>query len=159
MTANRTPFDIAVAVTSVNPTTVAAGAAIQIEYEVTNTSGTSGSYTRDFYISTEANITADDTFVNRRSFTLNGADGSLTSSNNPVPAGPAPGNYFVGIIVETGADTSPGDNNSNGLALTITAAAALADAAAGAATAMADVERGKSRKDESEPAIASEQAN
>ena len=87
----------------------------------------------------------------------------MTSSNNPVPAGLAPGNYFVGIIVgiivETAGDMSPGDNNSNGLALTITAAAVLVDAAAGAATAMVDVERGKSRKDKSEPAIASEQAN
>ena len=34
VTANRTPFDIAVAVTSVNPTTVAAGAAIQIEWQL-----------------------------------------------------------------------------------------------------------------------------
>ena len=159
VTANRTPFDIAVAATSVNPTPVAAGSAIRLEYQVTNTSGTNGSYTRDIYISTDANITIDDTFVNRRSFTLNGNDASLTSSNNPVPAGLAPGNYFVGIIVETVGDTSPGDNNSNGLPLAVTAAAALVDAAAGAATAMADVERGKSRKDKSEPAIASEQAN
>ena len=159
VTANRAPFDIAVAAISVNPTTVAAGAPIQVEYNVTNTSQTSGSYFRDLYISADNLITTGDTLVNRRTINLNGDDAGFISSNNVVPAVLAPGAYFVGVILETDGDTSPGDNASNGLPLTVIQAVALSAGQSDPGASSQDVERGNPAADGSEPSLASEQAN
>ncbi len=124
VTATRTPFDLAVEARAVSPRTVAQGGTIEVTYRVTNRSAANGVYRRSLYVSTDATISTADTFINRRTFELDGQSSTLTSRNNRLPSLP-PGEYFVGVILESADDTSPADNVSNGRGLTISAGAAL----------------------------------
>jgi hypothetical protein len=125
VTANRIPFDIGASVIDVTPRQVAAGGAIRVAYGVSNFSAAAGIFTREVRLSRDAVISADDTVLNSRTFTLFGDEPSLASENNVIPAGTTPGNYFIGVVVETTGDTDPSDNASPApIAITVTAPAA-----------------------------------
>ena len=127
VTNERTPFDVAVRANTLTPRSVPAGGLIDVSYTVFNTSRTVGSYRRDVYVSTDNVITTDDTLIDEGSFSVFGGDGNFTARDNAIPSSLPQGDYFVGVIVESGADTQPGDNASNGLPLTVTAAATLTE--------------------------------
>jgi|GEM_PF-3349582 len=122
---DRAAYDLGVEARSVVPNSVSAGGSIDVTYRVTNHSQSSGIFLRRIYVSADETITTADTLVNERTFTLNGQGRTITSTNNETPALP-PGDYFVGVLLETTADVNPDDNTSNARRLTITPGAALA---------------------------------
>jgi uncharacterized protein (TIGR03437 family) len=123
--ANRIPFDIGVSVTDVTPRQVAAAGAVSVRYNVSNFSAAAGIFTREIRLSRDAVVSADDILVNSRTFTLFGDEPSLLSENSVIPAGTTPGNYFVGVIVETAGDTDSSNNASPApIGITVTAPAA-----------------------------------
>jgi uncharacterized protein (TIGR03437 family) len=125
VTSGRAPFDIGVRVSDVSPRVVAAGGPLAVRYSIENPSRASGIYTREIRLSRDAVITAQDTLINVRTFSLLGDEPNLVSENNAVPAATTAGSYFVGVIVETTADTNPANNTSPApIAVTVTAPAA-----------------------------------
>jgi uncharacterized protein (TIGR03437 family) len=137
VTAGRIPFDIGVTLTDVSPRQAAAGGALAVRYSVQNLSAASGIFTREIRLSSDAVITRDDTLVNTRTFTLFGDAPDLISENNVIPAGAAPGAYFIGLIVDTAGDTNASNNTSpTPIPITVTApAAALTASPQGSAPA------------------------
>ncbi len=125
VTNERTPFDIAVQADSLTPSSVPAGGSIDVNYTVFNVSQSVGSYRRSVYVSTNNVITTGDTLIDEGSFSVFGANGSFTARDNTISSTLPPGDYFVGVIAESEADTQPADNASNALPLTVTAAAPL----------------------------------
>jgi uncharacterized protein (TIGR03437 family) len=120
--AQRSPFDLSVTLRGLAPTTAAAGSPISFTYSVQEPSGASGTFLRSLYIGTQSTVTANDTLINTRTFDLVRGAVSLTSSNNVIPAGLKPGNYFVAIILTNDGDTNSANNTSVALPITVTAA-------------------------------------
>lgn len=89
------------------------GGELTIEAEITNSgSETSSAYAVDFFASTDSNITAGDTALgstNRNALGVGNDDNFNVNVN--LPQGLAPGNYFIGGIIDI--DDANNGNNSN----------------------------------------------
>jgi hypothetical protein len=147
---SREPFDIGVRMTDVSPRQVASGGALAVRYTVENSARVSGIYVREVRLSQDAMITADDTLISSRTFALLGDEPEFESTNNVIPAATAPGNYFVGIIVDTAGDTNLANNASpNPVSITVTAPAA---ALSSTPKAMMETEDTEIQADQERPA-------
>lgn len=117
----RPPFDLAIQLKDVSPTTVGAGDPIKVHYSVSEPSGISGTFSRSIYISNAATISTASTLVNTRTFDLVKGTLDLTSTGNSIPRSLAAGNYYIGVIVDTNGDSSPANNTSSTVPITVTA--------------------------------------
>ncbi len=118
--AQRSPFDLVVQLKDVSPLSVGAGDPIAVHYTVSEASGMSGSFSRSLYLSSVPAISTSGILINTRTFDLVKGRVDLTSTGNSIPRGVAPGNYFVGVIVETSGDLNPSNNTSSPLLITVT---------------------------------------
>jgi len=116
----RPPFDLAVRILSVSPTTVAAGGSVQVAVTVTAPNQLSGTFYREIYLSRDSTITEQDTFLDDDDFDMrDGTDTRIFFVN--IPRNTPPGSYFIGVIVESDRDTNPSNNTSAGVPITVTA--------------------------------------
>ena len=94
----------------------------------TNANPASDTYTFRVYLSTNSDISASDTLIATRTFTWDfGAMSSVRVNLGSVliPEATAPGNYFLGVILDTGTDTVSSNNDTDewdAVPITITAA-------------------------------------
>ncbi|MGA8145945.1 MAG: CARDB domain-containing protein, partial [Gallionellaceae bacterium] len=78
-----------------------------------------GGFRVNYYLSTDTTITAADTLIGGRNIASIAAGGSNTASTSVnVPAGLAPGVYYVGEIVDSG-NAQPETNKTNNTATTV----------------------------------------
>ncbi|HYL79156.1 MAG TPA: hypothetical protein VEU96_33505, partial [Bryobacteraceae bacterium] len=119
--AQRPPFDLAVTLRSISPTTIAAGSPIVVSYSVQEATGLSGTFFRNVYIGPKSTVTTSDTLINTRTFDLIRGSFSVDSTNNIIPATLAPGKYFVAVILQNDGDTNSANDTSVGLPITVTA--------------------------------------
>ena len=121
--AQRPPFDLAVTLRSISPTTVAAGSPIVVSYSVQEPTGLSGTFFRSVYIGPKSTVTTNDTLINTRTFDLIRGSFTVDSTNNTIPATLPPGNYFVAVILQNDGDTNSANNTSVALPITVKAPA------------------------------------
>ena len=107
---------------STTATSVSRGGSCTVTDTVANqgASPTSASSFRvNYYLSTDTTITAADTLIGGRNISSIAAGGSNTASTSVnVPAGLAPGVYYVGEIVDS-ANAQPETNKANNTAATV----------------------------------------
>lgn len=145
--AERAPFDLGVSIDSVDPMILAPGEPFSARYTITNFSSSTGAYWRWLYVSTDRNITTEDTLVNQRFTRLSGESLAVTTTSNLTP-NLSPGAYFLGVIVEPGGDSDPGDNISpDPVPITITGESALSSLMPEGATILEDVRLEATRSD------------
>lgn len=117
--AQRAPFDLAVQLRDVSPLIVGAGDPVAVHYAVSEAGGVSGTFSRSIYLSNTPAITSNDTLVNTRTFDLLKGSLDQTSTGNSTPRFLTPGNYYVGVIVQTAGDSNPANNTSSSLPITV----------------------------------------
>jgi Bacterial Ig domain/Calx-beta domain/CARDB/FG-GAP-like repeat/FG-GAP repeat len=129
-TTTATPSDLFVVGNNLSATTVAAGGSITFSYWVDNFgTGPAPASQTGIYLSTDSVITSSDLFlasVNTPQLTtLSGAHGTdLEAVGITIPAGLAPGNYFIGAIGDYDGQIPESNENNNasvGIAIIVTA--------------------------------------
>jgi len=114
---------------TVNPSTVAAGGNVSLSGWTVKNEGTaaSGAFSNGFYLSTNQVISSSDTYLDGNSNVslAAGAQHSWGGVTLTIPAGTAPGNYYIGILVDraNAVVESAGNNNYVSTPLTVTAGA------------------------------------
>jgi hypothetical protein len=115
---------------TVTPNSVAAGGTVTLSAFTVTNQGTASSnfFSHGFYLSTDATITATDdvplTGAVRKGMLAAGGSYDWEAQTLTIPAGTAPGSYFIGILVDDFNTTPESDeaNNFKSTALDITAA-------------------------------------
>jgi subtilase family serine protease len=99
-------------------TVVEAGQALPVTESVRNQGpGAAGAFQVGVYLSSDATITPADLLCGLRSVSgLAPGELSLVSDSVTVPAGTAPGAWFVGVLADAGGAQAEGDEFNNGLA-------------------------------------------
>jgi subtilase family serine protease len=124
--------------TALTPATTSAGVntPFSVDFTVANTKiSNAGAFRVSFYLSTDTNITKTDTFVgftgnpsdpsnfNLSKFTGLAGNSSQTRTTSLTITGIAPGNYYLGMIVDSlneVKETDEGNNNTQYIAFTVT---------------------------------------
>ncbi len=102
-----------------------AGDAETIDFEVGN-AGTApaGATTARVYISADATISASDTLLGAFALPALGAGGSATRGlSTSIPAGAAPGKYYIGVVTDAVADEASLNDNAFARSVTVMAPA------------------------------------
>jgi len=113
----------------VNPSTVAAGGNVRLSAWTVKNEGTaaSGAFSNGFYLSTNQVISSSDTYLDGNSNVslAAGAQHSWSGATLTIPATTAPGNYYIGILVDraNAVAESKETNNYVSSPLTVTAGA------------------------------------
>jgi hypothetical protein len=134
LAADRPPFDLAVKIRDVTPTTVGAGDAVTVRYSVSEADGVSGRFSTSVRISAAQSITPANTPISSGSFDIVKGAADL-SAVGVIPRNLAAGRYYIAAIVQTAGDANPANNTSEILPLTVTATRAPFDIGVGAITA------------------------
>ncbi len=89
---------------SANPSTVVRGGTVQLSSWTVENQGNevSGSFSNGFYLSTDAIITAEDTYLsgNNNASLAPGEQSNWSGPTLTIPIGTAPGSYYVGVLVD-----------------------------------------------------------
>ncbi|MCU7906825.1 MAG: S8 family serine peptidase, partial [Candidatus Thiodiazotropha sp. (ex Epidulcina cf. delphinae)] len=81
------------------------------------TSNPTGYFSVGYYLSTDAQITAADTKIaDRRVYSLRAGAGLNLSATVYIPAGMAPGTYYLGVLVDKNDSQAEANEGNNGLA-------------------------------------------
>ena len=113
-------FDLQALDTNASPASIPAGQQLSLaNFLATNptNAGANGTWTYRVYLSTNDDISAGDTLLSTQSFAWNfGAMGSVRVNMAPptIPIGTSPGNYFVGVILDSGTDGNSSNNDTDG---------------------------------------------
>ncbi len=117
--------DLSVSSISTTPTTLAGGASTSLTFTVTNSGNTASNIiANEIRLSTDTTIDSSDTLLANSNMSSIAAGASKTNSNVSVtiPAGTAPGSYYLGVITDAG-NVNPNEvnenNNTNSVAITI----------------------------------------
>ncbi len=118
LTVNPPPqaqIDLTVTAASVSPNSRTAGSAVTFNYTVANAgSSPSGGFQARVFLSTDAAITTADTPLAAETVASLGANTSASRSlQATIPANTAPGSYFLGVIVDSGAAIAESDEANN----------------------------------------------
>ena len=119
VTEDRNGFDIGVELESVEPMTVRPGDALTVRTNVRNNASSVGRYLHSIYLSRDERISSGDTLVSLRSPILVGRGRMIETEIDELPDDLRPGNYFVGVIMETSHDSNPLDNVSDVMPLRV----------------------------------------
>ncbi len=113
-------FDLQALQMIVSPTSVPAGGTItsssHLATNATNASR-SGTWTFRIYLSTSPTITPHDTLLGVRSWSESFAAMSayrVYSGSLTIPANTPPGEYWIGVIYDSGTDSNPSNNDTSG---------------------------------------------
>ena len=116
---DRRPFDLGIRLEQVSSTTLPVGGSFDVVYEILNPDGIHGEYERKVVLSRNAAITETAILVDSRTLIVRGGSGEVSSRDNVVPQSVPVGDYFLGMIIETGTDTNLVNNFSQGIPVTV----------------------------------------
>jgi uncharacterized protein (TIGR03437 family) len=117
----RPAFDASLQLTAVTPQQAGPGDSLTLEYIVSAAERLTATLQRSVYLSADAVITAADTLLNTRTVDIIDGAADIISHNNFLPRDLAPGDYFVGIILESEGDRNPANNVTAALPVRVTA--------------------------------------
>jgi uncharacterized protein (DUF2141 family) len=117
----RPAFDASLQLTAVTPQQAGPGDSLTLEYIVSAAERLTATLQRAVYLSADPAITTADTLLNTRTVDIIDGAADIISRNNFLPRDLAPGDYFVGIILESEGDRNPADNVAAGLPVRVTA--------------------------------------
>ncbi|MCU7905657.1 MAG: hypothetical protein KZQ76_07295, partial [Candidatus Thiodiazotropha sp. (ex Epidulcina cf. delphinae)] len=103
----------------VPPGNISTGSHFTVTSTIANqgTSNPTGYFSVGYYLSTDAQITAADTKIaDRRVYSLRAGAGLNLSATVYIPAGMAPGTYYLGVLVDKNDSQAEANEGNNGLA-------------------------------------------
>jgi hypothetical protein len=104
-----------VATSVTGPGSVNRGKSISVSSNVGNQGGTNaGSFTVAFYLSKDTTVNSSDTLLGTKTVTsLNAGSTTTVSGSFTVPSGMSTGNYYVGVIVDSGSAIVEANESNN----------------------------------------------
>lgn len=116
---------------TITPSTVAPGGTVTLSSWKVKNQGTAvaGSFQNGFYLSTTSNITAADIYLghNSNSSLAPGEEYTWVARTLTIPAGTAPGTYYIGILVDRNNTVAESNENNNFVSRQITVSAPAAN--------------------------------
>ncbi len=117
--AQRPAFDASINLQQVEPMQAGPGDSLSLSYSVAGADNLTATLQRSIYLSADATLTTADQLLNTRTVDVIDGSAEVISTNNFLPIDTVAGDYFVGIILESGGDRNPSNNVSTAVPIRV----------------------------------------